>query len=144
MIDERPEVSAEDEFEAVTLTRDAILNAEDLPIESVEIPEWGGSVFVRTMTGRERDAFEVAISGGKGKKTNMRDFRARLAVMTVCDGNGERLFDQGDTEALSQKSGSALDRVFDVARRLNRIGEDEQRDLIENFDDAPSGDSGSD
>jgi len=43
------------------LTRDAILEAQDLQHEEVYIPEWGGSVRVRTLTGAERDAFEQSI-----------------------------------------------------------------------------------
>jgi hypothetical protein len=42
----------------MTLTRDSILNAKDLKKELVKVPEWGGEVYVRCMTGSERDAFE--------------------------------------------------------------------------------------
>ena len=43
------------------LTRDQILQANDLVTETVEVPEWGGSVFVKSLTGVERDQFEAAI-----------------------------------------------------------------------------------
>jgi hypothetical protein len=130
--------------EGFSLSREDILNSQDLPMERVDVPEWGGFVYVRTMTGRERDNFETSISGGKGKKTNMNDFRARFAVEIICDEDGERIFNRSDIEALTTKSGRALDRVFDSGKKLNRIGEDEQKELVENFDTTPEDDSGSD
>ncbi len=32
------------------LSKEAILSADDLPREIVSVPEWGGQVYVRTMT----------------------------------------------------------------------------------------------
>ena len=47
----------------VFLNREAILAAEDLPRELVEVPEWGGAVYVRALTGAERDQFEASKIG---------------------------------------------------------------------------------
>ena len=38
--------------------RESIIAANDLKRESVEVPEWGVTVYVRTMTGEERDQYE--------------------------------------------------------------------------------------
>ena len=43
------------------LSRDDILKAEDLTTEEVDVPEWGGTVLVRGLTGRERDEFEASV-----------------------------------------------------------------------------------
>ena len=43
------------------LTKDQILKSDDLPSEEVSVPEWGGSVMVRSMTGYERDQFEQSV-----------------------------------------------------------------------------------
>ena len=43
------------------------LCANDLQIEDVDIPEWGGAVRVSSFTGRERDAFEVSMVRGEGQ-----------------------------------------------------------------------------
>ena len=43
------------------LSRDAILQREDIKTEDVEVPEWGGTVRVRGMTGVQRDAFEASL-----------------------------------------------------------------------------------
>lgn len=107
------------------LSKDAILAADDLPRETVHVPEWGGDVFVRTMTGTDRDAFEAGLIGKDGRLENV---RARLVALTLCDAAGERVFDDTQIAALGRKSARALDRVFSVAQRLNGIGT-EQVDL---------------
>lgn len=109
------------------LTRDQILEANDLQKESVEVPEWGGSVLVATMSGRARDAWEQSLVAGKG--VNMENIRARLVAFTVVDDQGNRMFSDGDVDALGRKSGAALDRVVDVARRLNKLTERDLEDI---------------
>ena len=47
------------------LSKTAILCANDLQTEDVEVPEWGGAVRVRSFTGRERDAFEASMVRGE-------------------------------------------------------------------------------
>lgn len=116
------------------LTRDSILQADDLPKESVEVPEWGdGVLWVRTMSGTERDAFEQSMVNKKNKP-NMDNVRARFAVLTICDEAGERLFQAADAEALGKKSAAALDRIFAVAQRLNGFSDQDQKDLSNNLE----------
>jgi len=113
------------------LNRESILQTNDLPSELVSVPEWGGEVYVRTLTGTERDAFEQALSGKKNKP-NLDNVRARFAVLTICDENGKRLFSDGDVKALGEKSASALDRVFEVASRLNGFSSEDAEELAKN------------
>jgi len=114
------------------LTRDQILMCDDLPRETVQVPEWGGEVQVRTMTGTDRDAFESSLIGKDNQSGGrLENVRARLVSLTLCDETGVRLFTDGDITALGQKSAKALDRVFTVAQRLNGIGTD-QVDVAKN------------
>jgi len=130
---------------AELLTRAAILAAEDLGREVVPVPEWGGSVLVRGLTGRERDAFEASIvrMRGGGVSASLENIRAKLVAMTVIDDDGARLFEDRDVRALGDKSGAVLDRLFDVARRLSGMTEADVNAIVEDFGDAQSGDSGS-
>ena len=121
------------------LSRDQILASDDLPKELVPVPEWGGSVYVRTMTGTERDGVEAASIGNDWR----RGFRARLAVATVCDEQGNALFTAADIEALGRKSSAALDRIFEVACRLNKLGAADVNELEKNSSAIHSGDSAS-
>ena len=54
------------------LSKTAILTANDLQTEDIEVPEWGGAVRVRNFTGRERDAFESSMVRGNAR-THTRD-----------------------------------------------------------------------
>ena len=109
----------------MTLTKDQILEANDLQSESVTVPEWGGDVLVRTMTGADRDAFEASmittLPDGT-RKPNMANMRAKLVALTVVDDAGNRVFDVTDVDRLALKSASALERVFNAAQRINGLG----------------------
>lgn len=133
------------------LTRDQILSVDDLQTEIVNVPEWGGSLMVRGLTGKERDAFErsiVILKTGKKDKDAPPDvdfvnFRAKLVARTVVDEHGTLLFRESDIPALGQKSGKALDRVFEVSQRLSGMSDEDVKDLTSDLKDAPSADSGS-
>lgn len=118
----------------MSLTKEEILAADDCKVEQVSVPEWGddGHVFVRTMTGDERDDFEAETLGDKpsDRATSLKHIRARLAAYTLCDQQDNRLFGKDDIELLGQKSAAALDRVFAVASRLNRLRKEDVEELI--------------
>lgn len=122
------------------LTRDAILQAEDLPTEDIEVEEWGGAVRVRALTGAERDAFEQSIVEQRGKSTrmNLRNIRAKLVALTVVDADGKRLFSDKDAELLGKKSAAALDRVFEVAQRLSGLSPEDMEELSGNSEEGQS------
>jgi hypothetical protein len=125
----------------VYLKRDAILNETDVKSQDVSVPEWGGLVVVRGMTGRERDEWEATLVTMRGKSmlANMANARAKLVQRTIIDPDTQSLmFTEGDIEALGNKSASALQRVFDVARKLSGLTENDIQELTENFKTAPS------
>lgn len=114
------------------LGKDQILSADDLPFRDIEIPEWSGTVRVRTMTGGERDAFEASIYETVGDKVtfNRQDFRAKLLSKVIVDESGLRLFSDKEIVALSGKSARAISRLFDIAQEINGISRAET-DAIE-------------
>lgn len=115
----------------MSLARDRILELGAAPIVSppVPVPEWGGEVHVRVMTGAERDAFEIATVPPLG---SLRNVRARLIVACACDERGTRLFEDGDVEAVGALDARALDRVFRAARELNALGPDQVEAIKKN------------
>jgi len=118
------------------LTKDQILNVKDYQIEEVEVPEWGGSVFVRGLTGAERDEYEasmVQFQGSKIKSMEIRNIRARMAAYAICDADGNRVFSSSDVLALSKKSAAALDRIMTVAARLSGMTAEDQELLRKNL-----------
>jgi hypothetical protein len=99
----------------MALSKKAILAAKDTKLKGpVPVPEWGGDVYFRTISGMERDQFEDAYSEQK-----MKAFRARFLVLTISDENGERLFGDNEVEALGQKSSVVINRLFDEAWQHN-------------------------
>ena len=117
------------------LSRDDILGADDLQSEAVEVPEWNGTVYIRTMTGEERDRFEaslVRIDGAKFEDIT-RNLRARLVCLTAVDENGESLFTLDDIQKVGAKSSKALDRLYEVAERINGLTEKDVKDLEKNL-----------
>lgn len=125
------------------LNREQILQAKDLVTEAVEVPEWGGSVLVKSLTGAERDQYESAIVEQKGRDTklNMRNARARLVALSVVDEEGKRLFSPNDVSLLGAKSAAALQRVFNVSMRLSGISAEDVRELTEEIEESPFEDS---
>src|SRR5574340_159071 len=99
------------------LTKKQILEAQDLKFQDVEVPEWGGTVRVATMTARERDAYERVF--GDIKDGMDVSIRASLCAACIVDETGKPVFTKEDLAALGQKSGAALGRVFDAAVDLN-------------------------
>ncbi|MFC5524016.1 hypothetical protein [Polaromonas jejuensis] len=117
------------------LTKDQILEASDLKNEAVEVPEWGGSVLVRTMTGADRDAFEASLTTtlpDGARKPNMANMRAKLVALAVVGEDGNRLFEVNDVDRLALKSAAALERVFAAAQRINGLGAQAEEDAAKN------------
>ena len=102
------------------LTKEQILSAQDIKTEAVDVPEWAGQVNVRVMSGAARDAFGASLRDAAGT-LDMTKYRAGLLVRTIVDEAGVELFTLADLEALNGKSGIALQRVFEVADRLNAM-----------------------
>jgi hypothetical protein len=128
------------------LSKDQILGADDRQYETVDVPEWGGQVRVRGLSGAERDDFEEKSVRyvGNQRRVNARNIRARLLQLCVVDGDGLALFTQADVIKLGTKSASALERVFDTARRLSGMSEDDVKEMEEGFGDGQSANSTSD
>lgn len=116
------------------LTREAILAAVDIMSETVTVPEWGGTIIVRGLTGDERDDFEASCLRGKGRKTevNYRNARAKLVVRSCYTPEGARLFTDEDATALGKKGAAALNRVYEVAARLSGLTEEDLEELAKN------------
>lgn len=128
------------------LTREKILAADDMRQERLEVPEWGGDVIVRGLTGEQRDRFENSLWKGRGKQrivvsTNM---RAKFVALSVVDDKGKLLFSPADVLALSAKSAKGLDRIFAKAQELSGISDEDVAELEGNLGSGPTEDSTSD
>ena len=108
------------------LTKEAILGAKDTKEEDVVVPEWGGSVRMRTMLGEDRDAWETAMQAQKtDDKVDIRGMKALLISMCARNEEGALLFSAQDVSLLNKKNAKAIDRLWDVAARMNGIGDEQ-------------------
>lgn len=132
------------------LNFDSIVATQDKEYEDVEVPEWGGTVRIAAMSGTDRDRWELSMmqadeSSERGFKMNFDAYsRVRLVALCLVDDNFQRVFvTDKQVEALGQKSGAVMDRLYNVAQRVNGITDADIDDLEKNSAAAQSGDSGS-
>jgi len=95
-------------------TRSKILQSDDLPRESVTIDVWGVTVWVKTLTAAER----MALSDHAGGQPPV-EFVAHIVIGCTVDEDGSPVFDIGDASILVNKAGAPLQRLFNVADKLN-------------------------
>lgn len=113
------------------LSKKDILEAKDNNYVDIEVPEWGGTVRIASMSGRARDQFEASIVGKNGGM-NTTNIRAKLVAASIVDEKGELLFSDAEVIKLGNKSAKALDRIFDAAQKLNAIGDKDIEELAKN------------
>jgi hypothetical protein len=133
------------------LSKAQILDADDSGFDDVPVPEWGGTVRIKRMTGAEKDTFEASMTiiqqqGNRiVQKPNFVNVRAKLAARCIVDpATGELMFSDADVLDLGRKSGAALDRVVAAAKRLNRMNDADLQALTEGLKNAPPADSRTD
>jgi hypothetical protein len=121
------------------ITKQQILSVRDLPFEDVPVPEWGEGAEVRitTMSGIQKDDWESTVFAvgpdGKTAELNKQNFTANLLARTIVDEAGNRIFSTAEEVLLlGEKSGKVLARLYQVAKRLNSIGVDEEEKVEKN------------
>lgn len=132
------------------LTKEQIAAARDGMIEPVPVPEWGDEpVYLRVMSACERDHFEADIlrrrEVGKEDVGAMIDgVRTMLLARCLCDSDGVLLFDDESLSILAGKSSDVIDRLNEIAKRMNKFDEKDVEELVGNSEGAPAGASTSD
>ena len=115
------------------LSADDILKSPDIgEIKTIKVPEWGGEVCVKVMSGAERDRWEIMQTTALRKNPASANIRAGLCAVTLCDEKGQRLFTDFQIEELGKKSSIALDRIFAVAQRMNKLSNADLEELEKN------------
>jgi len=129
------------------LDKNSIINAMDLERQSMEVPEWGGTVFIRGMTGAERAEFDGAITSARSRVTagsgdkaafdievHVHKMRIQVCAWCLVDSNGKRLFQDREIAQLGLKSDAALQRIYDKAIAMSGLSpeaEEEAEDFSE-------------
>jgi hypothetical protein len=115
-------------------SKESIFAFKGKPSHAVDVPEWGGTVYVRVMSGAERDGYEDETYrlNGKSVQLNRVNARARLLVRCLSDEEGKRLFSDADADTLGNQPADVIDKVYSVALRVNGFTEKDVEDLAKN------------
>jgi hypothetical protein len=104
-----------------------ILKSKILKKELIEVPEWGGSVWVQEMTAEQRDRFDNwVVKRNEGEASGM---RLRVLIATVVD-----------VPYLKNHSSRATTRLSEAGMRLSGMSEEAKVEEIKNSEAAQSGD----
>lgn len=116
------------------ITRDEFLSFASQTIrEDVPVPELGpGAVLtVWQMTAREKTDWETS-NVTEGKQANTLSARERMFLRVCRDDAGVRVFSEDDVTQLSKCRVDIIDRVLEVAYRLNSTSAKEIEELSKN------------
>jgi len=122
--------------------RDKILAADDIPSETVTIPEWDVELLVKGMSAGDRltlmqNAFDQAT-----QQVNLAIVYPDVVVACACDPKtGEPVFTDADKPELMKKASAAIERLATVGLQLSGIGKDEQDAAGKDSSSIPSDDS---
>ncbi len=117
----------------MSLTAEAIAGADDLEREKVDVPKWGGEVWVTELSGKGGERFfkKEKGEGGKDGEDDKEDNEAevddlfvhRVIALTLCDEKGVLVFKDVKTgiEVLRDKKTKILRELFKTACRLNGV-----------------------
>lgn len=116
------------------LTKEQIQKVDDSKIARVDVPEWGGHVFVKTISGFARDQYEQSLIKMKRGRADadLTNQRAKFVVMVACNEEGNLLFNPNDADWLGNKSASAIHRIYTEAVRLNGMDDEAESELKKN------------
>ena len=125
------------------LSKDEILNADDCRGVELDMTPygWPGTVNIGKLRGRDL-ARLVEAQKSSAKKVNEDDL-ALLCSLFIRDANGQRIFNDIDYKALSEKSFVSLQAVMDKGNEVNGLHADkiesaEKNSVTIHSSDSPS------
>lgn len=102
------------------LTAADVLAAPRVRPQWVDVPEWGGGVYVRALMAGELDDLQLTLGDEAARED--RNFRGRVVALCACDADGHPLFTEADAGRIAQLDAPPVNRVFLAAQRLNGFG----------------------
>lgn len=86
------------------LTKAEIFAKHDESFLEMDVPQWGGTIRFRSLSGDEAIEFGQRLENQETKQEAIID----LFTISVVDENGDRVFDAGDIRALRRKNWSVF------------------------------------
>lgn len=123
--------------------RDQILECKDksLQSETIEVPQWGATIEVREMTGRQRASFLKKVTDKKGNMDTEKFYPQIVIDSSYDPETHEKIFKDGDFDVIAEMGSTALEIIAAVAVRLSGLN---QAEAEKNLGNIPSESSTSD
>lgn len=117
-----------------TLTLDDVLKVEDLPVEDVPMPKWGGSIGARTLRADERAECERIIA--KSRQNGSSDpalLRRTLLRFSLVNPDGSAfLKDDAAAKSFMQKNASDVETLVEKVMELAGFRKKDAEELEKN------------
>lgn len=110
------------------ISKETLLSSCKRKIEKVNVPLDGGHVFVRSMTAKERDDYELASL----ETGNNNSSRVMMLLHTVCDKDGELIFSEDDIALIGEMDGAIVQPIYNKAVDLAYITKEDIEELEKN------------
>jgi hypothetical protein len=104
----------------MALTREQILNLDDIQVKEIDVPIWGKKVYIKQLTRGQQDTYLKRQFGTaqmkQDRQAKAQEFKnwelyghdAWLCAKGICDEKGNRIFDDADIKDLKTKNGEAI------------------------------------
>lgn len=129
----------------MNLTKDAIIQAQDFSLVPMDVPEWGGRIYLRKWTGKDRALFFSKSIRPEGDSAGIDwdtlfDNMVLAVALSVCDEGGSRIFNtsEADMSLLGSKNGDVIQRIYTEALKINGMGQDAVEDAAKNSTTIPN------
>lgn len=124
------------------LTRNEILNFEDIKIKQIKVPVWGDRiVYIKQLTRGQQDTLQKRQYGSTRLNQDSRAQRQEITAVNifghdtfifvcgVCDEVGKAIFTQADIPELEKKNGEAIGYVATEILRFSGVSAKEENEL---------------
>lgn len=112
------------------LTRNQIIALDDLKPFDVEVPEWGGTIRLRGLSGTERQFVEDWYANHPEANGSRKSFElaTHVIIKVAMDESGARLFQDDDFKTLMTKSGGVADALFSKILKASAMSTKEREE----------------
>jgi hypothetical protein len=119
------------------LSKEALQKKDDLPTRTVEVPEWGGSVRLRGLSGKKRMQMRRCYDAKTGEIADD-EVLAKVLVWSMVGADGKPVLTESDVPWLIEKNGVVLVRLAEAVMEMSAMTEKSAAEVKENLPAARS------
>src|SRR5258708_4999604 len=100
------------------LDKHSILAADDAQVSRLDVPEWGGHVFIKTISVADGVEFQAAKDGVGDEKVVI-----LFLTFALCDESGAPIFGRAEVDEIARKNPHVIARLGNAALAHNKMTE---------------------